>query len=210
MRWWRSFMKTVVDFKFLIVFSLIGPNLSWAEERSLADASPKLACESFFADAFKDSSYIFKETTDGFELLVEYGKRGVPIEPDPLSVVRAGDLEGLEERAEILSKIPNRFRLQFKKSDCQFETSNSEISWNCYIRNPGKLGDLEYIGAAFFVYSQKIQSPWSSYRIYNVGLEFRLPVAENWSQNMNMVIAYENSKGNRSCRIPDHEDVEAL
>lgn len=194
--------------------------------------SVKIACNTSSSTALIDTAYTLTETNDSFKLKVQYAPGATPLDSDATTTTRVRDLKALEERAELFSRLPDLFHLDFKKEDCIMKSKNSNIDWHCLIRTPGQIEDFSFNALSFFVSSRKIESMDSVSYWYYVGFDFKLsfeqllgtePLAKLMSEanaeerktlvfNKNYrsfikttTVIFENTSEYNSCHIPEHQ-----
>lgn len=192
----------------------------------------KLSCITSTDTHLIDTSYVFTEDSKNFRLEVKYAPGATPIESDPTTTVRIRDLKNLPQRGEIFSKLPQQFVIEFPKSQCIFREDRGQINWHCFLKEKNKIGELNYQGLSFFVYSQKVESSYGISQWYNVGLEFQLSFSDaigkskyeellknaDASERQTLVyrenhetalrgsiVTFENTENHSSCYIPDHK-----
>lgn len=194
----------------------------------------KIACNTSSAVDLIDTAYTFTETANSFKLKVQYAPGALPLDADATSTTRLRDLKTLEERAELFSRLPNTFFLEFKKENCFIKSNNGNIDWHCLIRDPGQIEDFSFSALSFFVSSRKIESIDGVSKWYSVGFDFKLSfeqllgkkklaqmISEATAEERKTLIfnknyrsfiktttvIFENTSEHKSCYIPEFKDT---
>ncbi|MCB0343257.1 MAG: hypothetical protein H6626_15015 [Pseudobdellovibrionaceae bacterium] len=152
----------------LILFIAFGGPLSSSANAEL------LRCEEYNFPDLKVATLIANK--DGYQFRFANTQDVVFLQPDPGTPISTADIEHYTQRAKVLGQLGSTFEVRIEGAEnCHFEQRNGEIDWACYIKKPGRVGNLDYRSMAVFVYSQTVKSAFKeSFRVYNLGWDINI------------------------------------